>query len=74
VAALFWFSIPPWDWRDVGYKGHEHRLEVRSSALFCWDGEKRWCGFIVWLRQSDIFYILLSFLLQVRCLYEYCLK
>lgn len=55
----FWFSIPSLDWKDGGYKGHEHRLEVRSSALFCLDGEKRWCGFIVWFRQNDIFYILL---------------
>jgi len=61
----FWFSIPSLDWKDVGYKGHEHRLEVRSSALFCLDGEKRWCGFIVWLRQNDIFYILLLFILHV---------
>ena len=34
MAALFGFSIPSLDWKDVGYKGHEHRLEVRSSALF----------------------------------------
>lgn len=27
--------------------------------FFCLDGEKRWCGFIVWFRQNDIFYILL---------------
>ena len=34
--------------------------------FFCWDGEKRWCGYIVWLRQNDIFYILLYFLLHLR--------
>ena len=53
----------------MGHKGHEHRLEVRSSALLSllgWMGEKRWCGFIVWFRQNDIFYILLWFLLHVR--------
>lgn len=66
MAALFGFSIPSLDWKDGGYKGHEHRLEVRSSALFCLDGEKRWCGFIVWIRQNDIFYILLYFLLHLR--------